>query len=161
MVLPKTRTPAGQSPPSVLDEVASPALVIGSKKPLQAHVDGALLGQSATQLYSYFVFLWRVPIILTTNNWDCSGFSEADKNWLETNCVTTRRPPRAAHRPPTHTQCAMCVTHTHTHTHTHTRTRTRARTCTHAHNLMYWRTLAHTHTHTHTHGACGRPCIRS
>ncbi len=87
MVLPKTRTPAGQSPPSVLDEVASPALVIGSKKPLQAHVDGALLGQSATQLYSYFVFLWRVPIILTTNNWDCSGFSEADKNWLETNCV--------------------------------------------------------------------------
>ena len=46
-----------------------------------------LLEQSATQLYSYFVFLWRVPIILTTNNWDCSGFSEADKNWLETNCV--------------------------------------------------------------------------
>ena len=60
---------------------------LGNKKLLQAHVDWALLGQSATQLYSYFVFLWRVPLILTTNNWDYSEFSEADKNWLDTNCV--------------------------------------------------------------------------
>ena len=72
---------------SLLDEVASPAFVIGNKNLLQAHVDGALLGQSATQLYSYFVFLWRTPIILTTNNLDYASFSVADKDWLDTNCV--------------------------------------------------------------------------
>ena len=43
--------------------------------------------QSATQLYTYPVFLWRVPIILTTNNWEYSDFNDADKNWIETNCV--------------------------------------------------------------------------
>ena len=71
----------------LLDEVASPAFVIANKKLLQAHVDGALLGQSATQLFAYFVFLWRTPIILTTNDWDYSSFSAADKNWLDTNCT--------------------------------------------------------------------------
>ena len=81
----------------LLDEVASPAFVISNKKLLQAHVDGALLGQSATQLYSYFVFLWRVPIILTTNNWDYSAFTEADKNWLDTNCVAVHIGTRVWH----------------------------------------------------------------
>ena len=40
----------------LLDEVASPAFAVGNKKLLQSHIDGALLGQSATQLYTYFVF---------------------------------------------------------------------------------------------------------
>ena len=71
-----------------MDEVASPAFVIGNKKLLQAHVDGALLGQSATQLYSYFVFLWKTPIILTTNNWNYENYCDADRNWLDTNCVS-------------------------------------------------------------------------
>lgn len=71
----------------LLDEVSSPSFIVANKKLLQAHVDGAILGQSATQLYSYEVFLWRTPIILTTNNWELSAFSPADKNWLTTNCV--------------------------------------------------------------------------
>ena len=71
----------------LLDEVASPKFIVGNKKVLQAHIDGALLGQSATQLYTYPVFLWRVPLILTTNNWDYSGFNDSDKNWIETNCI--------------------------------------------------------------------------
>ena len=39
----------------LLDEVASPKFIAGNKKLLQAHVDGAILGQSATQLYTYEV----------------------------------------------------------------------------------------------------------
>ena len=71
----------------LLDEVASPEFIVGNKKLLQAHVDGAILGQSATQLYTYGVWLWRIPIMLTTNNYDYSEFSAADKNWLDTNCI--------------------------------------------------------------------------
>ena len=71
----------------LFDEVSSPEFVVGNKKVLQAHIDGAILGQSATQLYTYEVFLWKIPLMLTTNNWEYSAFTESDKNWLETNCV--------------------------------------------------------------------------
>ena len=71
----------------VLDEVASPSFIVSNKKVLQAHVDGAILGQSATQLYTYEVFLWRVPIMLTTNNWDLTKLTDAERSWVETNCV--------------------------------------------------------------------------
>jgi hypothetical protein len=71
----------------LLDEMSSPAFVVKNKKLLQAHVDGAILGQSATQLYTYWVFLWQIPIMLTTNSWDYSEYCPADVNWLQTNCV--------------------------------------------------------------------------
>ena len=71
----------------LLDEVSSPKFLVANKKVLQAHVDGAILGQSATQLYTYEVFLWRTPLMLTTNNFDYSGFSLSDVNWIETNAV--------------------------------------------------------------------------
>ena len=71
----------------LFDELSSPDFVVDNKKLLQAHVDGAILGQSSTQLFTYEVFLWRTPIILTTNNWDISAMSRADRNWIETNCV--------------------------------------------------------------------------
>ena len=71
----------------LLDEVSSPAFIVANKKLLQAHMDGAILGQSSTQLYSYEVWLWRIPIMLTTNNFDFSGYTAADKNWITTNCV--------------------------------------------------------------------------
>ena len=71
----------------LLDDCGSAAFIVENKKLLQAHVDGALLGQSATQLFSYFVFLWRVPIIVTTNNWDLTTFKKHDQDWLTTNCV--------------------------------------------------------------------------
>ena len=71
----------------LLDEVASPHFIVNNKKLLQAHVDGAILGQSATQLYTYEVFLWRTPMILTTNNWDLSCLTEAEVDWVSSNCV--------------------------------------------------------------------------
>ncbi len=71
----------------LLDEVADPSFIVNNKKLLQAHVDGAILGQSATQMFTYEVFLWRVPIILTTNNWDLSGLTDAELDWVRSNCV--------------------------------------------------------------------------
>jgi hypothetical protein len=72
----------------LFDEVASPQFVVSNKKVLQAHIDGAILGQSATQLYTYEVFLWKVPLMLTTNNWDYGSYTDSEKNWIETNCVS-------------------------------------------------------------------------
>ena len=54
---------------------------------LQAHVDGAILGQSPTQTFTYEVFMWRVPIILTTNNWQLEKLTDEDREWLSANCV--------------------------------------------------------------------------
>ena len=66
----------------LLDEVAAPSFITDNKKLLQAHVDGAILGQSPTQTYTYEVFMWRVPIILTTNNWRLETLSDEDCGWL-------------------------------------------------------------------------------
>ena len=71
----------------LLDEVASPQFVVDNKKLLQAHIDGALLGQSPTQSLAYEVWIWKVPIMLTTNNWDLSKYSAADKNWIGENVI--------------------------------------------------------------------------
>ena len=71
----------------LLDEVASPQFVADNKKVLQAHVDGAKLGQSATQLYVYSVMLWRTPIILTTNKWNLADLDAEDQEWIRANCV--------------------------------------------------------------------------
>ena len=56
-------------------------------KVLQAHVDGALLGQSPTQQFAYSVMLWRTPIILTTNKWELDALCPADLDWIEANAV--------------------------------------------------------------------------
>ena len=71
----------------LLDEVAGPTFVVNNKKLLQAHVDGAKLGQSSTQLFSYEVFLWRVPIMLTTNNWCLDELTEDQREWVASNCI--------------------------------------------------------------------------
>ena len=71
----------------LFDEVHQPTFITGNKKVLQAHADGAILGQSATQLFSYEVFLWRTPLMLTTNNWDLSKLTPSDRNWIDENCV--------------------------------------------------------------------------
>ena len=71
----------------LFDEVHSPTFITGNKKLLQAHADGAILGQSATQLFSYEVFLWRTPLMVTTNNWVLSLLTTADRNWIDENCI--------------------------------------------------------------------------
>ena len=72
----------------LLDEMSSPKFIVQNKKLLQAHVDGAKLGQSATQLYSYDIFLWRLPIIITTNNWNLDDLEPIDREWIESNCIS-------------------------------------------------------------------------
>ena len=76
----------------LLDEVADPSFIVNNKKLLQAHVDGAILGQSATQKFTYEVFLWRTPIILTTNNWNLSHLCAEDLDWIHANCVAVHVP---------------------------------------------------------------------
>ena len=71
----------------LLDEVATPRFIVNNKKVLQAHVDGALLGQSPTQTFTYEVFLWRVPIMLTTNNWRLEELTDEDREWVTANCI--------------------------------------------------------------------------
>ena len=74
-------------PAVLLDEVSSPMVAVDNKKLLQSHVDGARLGQFATQLFAYEVFLWRTPIMLTTNNWKYDDYTDSDKSWLDANCA--------------------------------------------------------------------------
>jgi hypothetical protein len=33
------------------------------------------------------VFAWRIPIILTTDNWDLSVLAEHEKEWVLANCI--------------------------------------------------------------------------
>ena len=58
-----------------------------NKKVLQAHVDGALLRQSATHMFVYEVSWWRMPMILTTNTLDLSGLTDEQLDWADSNCV--------------------------------------------------------------------------
>ena len=74
----------------LLDEARDASFILGSKKLLQAHVDGAILGQSATQRFAWEIMLWKVPILVTTNKWSPTGFDGADQDWLEANCVAVR-----------------------------------------------------------------------
>ena len=73
----------------VFDEISGPDFVLRNKKLLQGHVDGARLGQSATQRFAYEVTLWRVAIILTCNHWALAadGLHPLDIDWLQQNCV--------------------------------------------------------------------------
>ena len=73
----------------VLDEVPGVAFALANKRLLMSHIDGAKLGQSATQMYSYNVWWWKKPIILTSNKWR-SSYEEAspeDKDWLDKNIL--------------------------------------------------------------------------
>ena len=73
----------------VLDEISGPDFVLRNKKLLQAHVDGARLGQSPTQRFAYDIMLWRVAIVLTCNHWDPAADvpRPSDRDWLKENCV--------------------------------------------------------------------------
>ena len=80
----------------VLDEISGVQFVIDSKKLPQSHIDGAKLGQSATQVYAYDVWWWRKPIIMTTNNWATTlaaleDSAPQDHQWLMRNVFVVRR----------------------------------------------------------------------
>ena len=99
----------GRDDAVLLDEVASPELIVTNKKLLQAHIDGAKLGQSATQKFTYEVFLWRTPIILTTNNFDYASYSVADRNWIESNCIAVHIPEPVWQSEPSTPKCQPSV----------------------------------------------------
>jgi len=71
----------------VMDDIAGSDFVLANKKLLQAHADGAKLGQSPTQTLAYEVFLWRVPVVVTTNHWSAAHHDAVDQEWLAKNCV--------------------------------------------------------------------------
>ena len=73
----------------VLDEVPGVEFALGNKRLLMSHIDGAKLGQSATQMYSYAVWWWQRPIIMTSNKWK-STYAKAsteDQDWLSKNVL--------------------------------------------------------------------------
>jgi hypothetical protein len=70
----------------VMDDISGTEFVVQNKKLLQQHVDGAKLGQSPTQTLVYDAWLWRLPVVVTTNKWSYENLDALDVDWLEKNC---------------------------------------------------------------------------
>ena len=71
----------------VLDNVVDFDLILRYRALLQANTDVRRLGESATGMYSYSVFLWAVPIILTVDlDVDATGAIAASE-WLTANVL--------------------------------------------------------------------------
>jgi hypothetical protein len=68
----------------ILDNLIDWSLVLKFRALLQANVDLHRLGESATGIYSYSVFLWAVPVCVTLDSdVDCQPFYESE--WLQAN----------------------------------------------------------------------------
>ncbi len=65
-------------------------MVLQNKKLFQAHIYGAVLGQTTTGCYSYKVWSWQRLLVVTTNSWDLSGLDLADQRWLNANSCVVR-----------------------------------------------------------------------
>ena len=46
-----------------------------------------VMGQSSTNMYAYKIYNWRKMMIITTNSWDLSPLTPADRHWIENNTV--------------------------------------------------------------------------
>ena len=69
----------------VMDE-PSADLVENSKAILQAGVDGCELYQSATQRITWWFCVYKVPMIICTNDWVADGTSPIDaslEKWIQ------------------------------------------------------------------------------
>lgn len=100
----------------LLDEMKEPAFLTNNKKVLQSHVDGAWLGDSPTQQYVYEVFLWKIPIIITTNNWSLEKLPPQDREWVIANSVAIyvgepvwQESVAAQAAPTTHARCEVAL----------------------------------------------------
>lgn len=69
----------------VFDE-ASPQMVVANKALFQAGIDPVLLAQSKCNDYAYSVFVYGMPMVVCTNDWDI-GVSPHDREWLDKNSV--------------------------------------------------------------------------
>ena len=72
----------------VFDE-ASASLVLRHKKLFQGGVEEVTMSSSATNMYSYTVWVYGCMLIVTSNHWerDLAELSEEDANWLRGNSI--------------------------------------------------------------------------
>ncbi len=70
------------------DEIV-PEQVLAQRKAFQASPSEVQLGQSATSIYSYTVFLYKVRMVLCSNKWSSlmRTLPKDDHDWLESNMV--------------------------------------------------------------------------
>ena len=82
----------------MLDNLVEWSFVLKFRTLLQANVDMHMLGESATSIYSYSVFLWAVPVCITLDSdVDCAPFEAS--NWFQMSSATYfRREPNATWR---------------------------------------------------------------
>ena len=67
----------------VFDNVNNMDFVMKFRALLQANNDVHVLGTSATGVYSYRVWLWKVPVVLTV---DTQATWDRDNKWVKENC---------------------------------------------------------------------------
>ena len=72
----------------LFDEIVA-SQVVNQRKLFQAQSALVQLGCSATNCYSYDVFLWRTRLVLASNNWHSSvaALSDADQAWIHANAI--------------------------------------------------------------------------
>lgn len=68
----------------VFDNVNSMSFVMDYRAMFQANNDIHTLGESRTGMYSYEVWLWQVPIVITV---DLSADWDTEDAWIKENCV--------------------------------------------------------------------------
>ena len=70
----------------ILDNLVDWSLVLKFRALLQANVDLHVLGESATGMYAYSMFLWGIPVCVTLDmDVDCEPLRTSD--WLKTNVL--------------------------------------------------------------------------
>ena len=72
----------------LFDEIVA-SQVAAQRKLFQAQSAPVQLGCSATNCYSYEVFVWRTKMVLASNNWHTSlaSLSAGDQEWLHANSI--------------------------------------------------------------------------
>ena len=67
----------------MFDNVNGDNFVLNFRAMIQANNDFHVLGTGATGMYSYRVWLWRVPIVLTV---DTQAEWNSENPWIKENC---------------------------------------------------------------------------
>lgn len=68
----------------LFDNVNDMKFVLDNRALIQANADIHTLGESRTGMYSYYVWLWRVPIVVTV---DLQAPWDSNDGWVKENCL--------------------------------------------------------------------------
>ena len=79
----------------ILDNLNSFQIVLDQRAVLQANNDVHKLGESTTGIYSYSVYLWAVPILLTLDLDVAASKEMAESEWLRANILLDVLPEQA------------------------------------------------------------------